>query len=501
MRRLLCLLTALLLVASCSLTCAVGEQSASGVIYEIFVASFADSNGDGCGDLQGIIDKLDYIESLGISTIWLMPIHPSLSYHKYDVLDYCQVDASYGTLEDFDALVAACGARGISVMLDLVVNHTSSEHPWFLSACDALRNGTDSPYTAWYHFSHNSSQHPVPGTEDWYYEGAFGYHMPDLNLDNEAVRAQIADIMAFWQGHGVKGFRLDAVTSYYTGADRSNTDFLRFLNESAKQFDPDFYLVGEAWTTAQSILTMYESGIDSLFGFPNADQSGVLVKAASSGNGKAVATRLADYQAQIRAVSPTSVDAPFLTNHDIARVRGMLRSDVQKLKAAAMLYLMLPGHPTVYYGEELGMSGSGRDENKRLPMLWSAADAEAMCNPPQDADQKQRLKEGVDTQDADPDSLLNTYRQLIALRRQSSVFIGGQMNAIDTGFDSICSFTVTDHEQTVLYAANVGTEEITLEKERLHDGAWTLLGAVGNALADDGSVTLAPVSCILFAVE
>ena len=147
------------------------------------------------------------------------------------------------------------------------------------------------------------------------------------------------------------------------------------------------------------------------------------------------------------------------------------------------------------------MSGSGRDENKRLPMLWSAADAEAMCNPPQDADQKQRLKEGVDTQDADPDSLLNTYRQLIALRRQSSVFIGGQMNAIDTGFDSICSFTVTDHGQAVLYAANVGTEEITLEKERLHDGVWTLLGAVGNAFADDGSVTLAPVSCILFAVE
>ena len=513
MRRAVSLLLALLLLCGCASADEPAAQlSPSGVTYEIFVASFRDGDGDGRGDLKGIESRLDYIEALGVSRIWLMPIHPSPSYHKYDVTDYYAIDPSYGTLEDFDALVAACGERGISVMMDLVVNHTSKEHPWFLEACEALRTGTESPYIDWYHFTKGEGQHPVDGTT-WFYEGQFGDHMPDLNLDNEEVRREIANIMGFWQGHGVKGFRLDAVTSYYTGANESIKDFLKFVTETAKAKDPDCYLVGEAWTDEATILDLYCSGIDSLFNFPSADATGRLIKAALNGKGAGVANALTDWNARIRAVSPSSVDAPFLTNHDLARVRGALRSDVTKQKIAAMLYLLLPGRPTVYYGEELGMSGSGRDENKRLPMVWDVGDESAQCLPPAEADQEQRLKDGVNVQDDDPDSLLNCYRQVIGLRRLAPELERGVMTALDGGHEAICFFRVDDGEGSVAVLVNTSAAE-TIEVDVSCLTSAHVLGDYGgvktngdwlSGLRSDtplaSVVTMPAASCLLMRVD
>ena len=485
--------------------------SPSGVTYEIFVASFADSDGDGCGDLRGVIDKLDYIESLGVSRIWLMPIHPSPSYHKYDVTDYYAVDPSYGTLDDFDVLTAACAARGIDVMIDLVVNHTSSEHPWFKNACNALQEGIDSPVINWYNFTQGSGQHPVNGT-DWYYEGQFVYSMPDLNLDNDEVRAEIASIIAFWQRHGVKGFRLDACTSYYTGANGKSADFIRFVTETAKANDPDCYLVGEVWDTQQTILDMYASGIDSLFNFPAADVDGRFIKSALNGTGASCAAFMADWNARLKAVAPASVDAPFLTNHDLARVRGMVRSDAAKMKTAAMLYLLMPGYPTVYYGEELGMSGSGKDENKRQAMLWSYEDASQNCLSPADCDQAQKLKQGVDVQDADPDSLLNTYRALIALRAQAPELVHGTMTALDAGNDAVCFFRVDDGNNAVAVLVNAGSEDVTADVAQLFN--TRVIGSVGNVETPGDWLTplrsdrpdaswarLGPASCILLRIS
>lgn len=521
MRRVLCLLIALVMVSACAAAEESPAQCQSGVTYEIFVGSFADSDGDGIGDLQGMINKLDYIESLGVSNLWLTPIHPSPSYHHYDVLDYYAVAPEFGTLEDFDRLVAECGKRGITVMLDLVVNHTSSEHPWFKEACDALRSGGDSRYLSWYNFTKGGGAFVVTDT-DWYYEGAFGYHMPDLNLNSDEVRAEIAGIIAFWQAHGVKGFRLDAVTSYYTGADKTTADFMRWLCETAKAGDPECYIVGEAWTNEQTILTLYGSGIDSLFGFPAADQKGVLLQGALNGRGVGVARFEEHYNAAIKAVSPSSVDAPFLTNHDIARVRGMLRSDVTKMKIAAMLYLLLPGRPVVYYGEELGMGGSGIDENKRLPMLWSAEDASRQCSPPAGANQQQKLKQGADAQDADPDSLLNTYRALIHLRKLAPELEHGAMTAVDTGNDAICFFRVVDGDSGMLVVINASAaESFTFNLLNTFYEATDsvilgarVLGAVGDVktngdwlsplrsdtpFADE--ITLGPASCVLLRIE
>lgn len=495
-RRLLCLLLTLMLLP----LHAVAEDVPTGVTYEIFVASFQDSDGDGVGDLRGIIQRLDYIQSLGVSRIWLMPIHPSPSYHKYDVTDYYAIAPEYGTLEDFDALVAACRERGIGVMMDLVVNHSSSEHPWFKEACAALITGGESKYLTWYTFGTDSgtvsAPHPVPGSDAWFYEGQFGYHMPDLNLAEPAVREEIARIMAFWQARGVAGFRLDAVTSYYTGANASITDFLAFLVRTARANDPDCYLVGEVWADENTILTLYGSGIDSLFNFPSADNSGRLILAALNAKGAIVARGLSDWNARVRQASPASVDAPFLSNHDLARVRGMLRSDVNRQKVAAMLYLLLPGCPTVYYGEELGMSGSGRDENKRLPMMWSAADASLNCLPPADADQPQRLKFGVDVQDADPDSLLNCYRQVIALRRLAPELHRGVMTAIDAGNEAVCFFRVDDGDRAVAVLVNTSlTEAAAVDVSAM--GAVEALGGYGDPTLEGGIVTLPAISCLL----
>ncbi len=499
MRRAMSLLLALLLLGGSAMA-ETGGYVSSGVAYEIFVGSFADSDGDGVGDLRGIEQKLPYLQALGVDMIWLTPIHPSPSYHHYDVTDYYDVAPEFGTLEDFEHLAAACSARGIRVILDLVVNHTSAEHPWFEEACSALKCGGRCPLPDYYNFAHEG-QHAVPGSGEWFYEGQFGPHMPDLNLDSAAVRGEIREIITFWQARGAGGFRLDATTSYYSGAPGKSTEFIRFLCETARANDPDCYLVGECWADDVTILGMYASGINSLFNFPAADVEGVLVKSALSGRGDAVASRLADWNARLREISPDTEDAPFLSNHDLARARGMLRSKLPQMKAAAMLYLLLPGRPFIYYGEELGMSGSGRDENKRLPMLWSTADESANCLPPAEADQAQRLKEGVDVQERDPESLLSWYRRLVALRTLAPELTRGEMTALDGGESALCAFTVRDGGAVaVLINASEGAA-VTVDLAALGLSGAKVLGSVGvegEAFRESGS--LPPVSCVLLRI-
>ena len=501
MRRYICLLLAVVLLGTAA-SAEAGERGSSGVAYEIFVGSFADSDGDGIGDLRGIEEKLGYIAALGVDMLWLTPIHPSPSYHHYDVTDYYAVAPEFGTMEDFDSLISACGERGISVILDLVVNHTSSEHPWFLQAAASLAGDGSDPMVSRYRFTQGSGQHVVPGAESWYYEGQFGYHMPDLNLDDSQVRDEIGKIISYWQGHGVKGFRLDATTSYYTASPVRNAEFIRFLNETAKSNDPDCYLVGECWSDEQTILGLYSSGIDSLFDFPAADVNGTLIQSTLKGNGASVARRLGAWNEALVDTAPGSMDAPFLTNHDLARAYGMLRGQLPLMKVAAMLYLFLPGRPFVYYGEEIGMSGSGRDVNKRLPMLWSAEDAAQNCLPPADADQNQRLKAGVDAQKDDPDSLLNWYRQLIALRALAPELAHGSMTALDTGENALCAFTVSG-EGTVAVLINASTTaELTLDLDSMGLADAEILGCAGtDAETFAEKHVFPPVSCTILRVD
>jgi alpha-amylase len=466
--------------------------------YEIFTGSYCDSNSDGIGDLNGILSKLDYIEALGVDGIWLTPVSPSPSYHKYNVADYTAIDPKFGTLADYDALAEACAARGITLIFDLVINHTSSEHPWFLSAVNSLQRGDGlNPYIGYYQFTEGTGDYPVEGT-DWYYAAGFGQSMPELNLDNPAVRDEIRAIVAFWLGHGVGGFRLDAVTHYFDGQPESNAAFLEWLDRTVKTIDPEAFIVGEAWTDGNSILELYKSGIDGLFNFPMSS-TGTLTNAMRGEGGQVFSQRTVQWQQDIAAINEEAVAVPFLGNHDQGRIAGVLVGDVQQEKQAAALYLLSPGVPFLYYGEEIGMTGSGDDPNKRLPMLWSASDPAGMCQPPEGVTQAQRLKVGVDGQEGDPNSLLKFYRAVLAFRLQHPVFVHGSAALIETADARLSAFTMTDGTETLLIAHNFSHDAALL---MLSDGALLTIFDTGvtRSTQGNGGVLLAPRSTAVWAL-
>lgn len=484
-----------LLVCLLPLAAAAGVSSA----YEIFTGSYCDSNGDGIGDLNGIQSKLDYIQALGVDGIWLTPVTPSPSYHKYDVADYMDIDPGFGTLADFDALAVGCEAHGITIIFDLVVNHTSSEHPWFAAAVQSLQSGelTD-PYIGYYQFTQGKGDHPVEGT-GWYYAGSFSPDMPELNLDNPAVRDEIQTIAAFWLSHGVGGFRLDAVTRYYDSQAESNRAFLSWLCETVKGMDPDALIVGEAWTDEVAILELYQSGVDALFDFP-LSSTGALTKAMQSESGQSFAKRIVTWRQSIAEINPDATAAPFLGNHDQGRIAGVLRNDVRQQKQAAALYLLSPGVPFLYYGEEIGMTGSGIDQNKRLPMLWSVTEQAGICAPPPDSTQEQRLKTGVDEQLNDPDSLLSFYRMLLAFRRQYPVFVSGTAALAETADARLAAFTLTKGDQTLLIAHNFSHDEALFMPSEGTLLAVFDTGTEHSAQSGDG-VVVAPRSTAIWALR
>ena len=380
--------------------------------YEVFVRSYQDSNADGIGDLNGLISRLDYISDMGYNGLWLMPIMPSPSYHKYDVTDYCAVDPEYGDLDDMRELVKQAHQRGISLIIDLPVNHTSTEHPWFKNAADALRTGTDSPYISYYNFSAKPEQGYVPlGDTGWYYEERFaGGGMPDLALDSPDVRREISGITAFWLKEiGVDGFRLDAVTSYYTGQRDKNIAFLRDLKTMCDQAAPDCYLVGECWAGLSEISAYYESGIDSFFLFPASQAEGFVV--ASLRGRSAHAERFARQYANVLDSIKDGALAPFLANHDTGRTIGSVqgRKNLAIAKFAHGVVNMLGGNVFTYYGDEIGMVGSGDDPNKRLAMFWNEND---MTEQPPGVTRLEYAYPSVDDQLKDENSLLNYMKAL-----------------------------------------------------------------------------------------
>ncbi len=474
--------------------------------YEIFVYSFYDSDGDGIGDINGVTKMLDYINDgddstdtdLGCNEIWLMPISPSTTYHKYDVTDYKGIDPEYGTLEDFDNLVSECHKRGVNVIIDTVFNHSSSQHPWFLEATEYLKEhpglefGADAgesgdtlaltqalsecPYLDYYNFSNEKQQgyEPVAGT-DYFYEARFWSEMPDLNLDSDALRKELSDITHFWTGRGVDGFRLDATTYYYTGQDQKNIEFLKWLKDDNK----DAYFVGEAWANAATYQKYYESGIDSFFDFEFAGSEGII---AATVRGTSPASRFAEAleksESAIRGSYDTAIDAPFYTNHDMARSAGYYTGSggEDKLKLAYGLSLLMGGNSFIYYGEELGMKGSGKDENKRAPMYWTAGDtnvsnealpafmdnaSEGMCKGPKAMDYFKMKYPALDEQTKDPYSIYNYFKAAIRLRNTYPVVARGKTTALqELSGQNICAFTRSvTQEEAGEFIKNTGAEE------------------------------------------
>lgn len=395
-------------------------------VYEIFPYSFRDSNGDGIGDLQGIISKLDYIQGLGMNSLWLTPVHKSTTYHKYDVIDYYSIDPSFGTIEDYEQLIQECHDRDMTILMDLVVNHTSSSHSWFYNATQYLKSLEEGeepsveecPYIDYYVFTKEfqSGYTKISGTE-WYYESQFWSGMPDLNLDSEAVKNEIDQIVQFWLDKGVDGFRLDAVTSYYTGNDTKNIEFLTWLNTCVKEKKADAYIVGECWTNSVTYANYYASGVDSFFNFDFATNIGTIAKTLNSDGGASnFGNKVVSVDEMIAENNPNYINAAFTSNHDNARAAGMLPGDAGKLKMAQAMAIMMGGSYYLYYGDEVGMKGSGDDENKRAPMQWSSdSSAEGMCKSV--ATKVIEMSNGsVETQETDGNSQLNYVRQAVKLR-------------------------------------------------------------------------------------
>ena len=441
--------------------------------YEIFVYSFCDSNGDGIGDINGIRSKLDYIQGMGFDQIWLTPVHPSPTYHKYDVRNYYDIDPVFGTLEDYEILLEECHERGISVLMDLVLNHTSVENEWFTRAADYLRELPDDwepdktycQYFDYYNFTKEQKKGfaPLEGT-NWYYEAQFWSGMPDLNLENEQVRKEIRDIVTYWFDKGVDGFRLDAVTSYHTGNPEGNVGFTKFFCDMCRSIKADCYIVGEAWTDRVNIANLYSSGIDSLFNFPFAGNDGIIrnVIGESISPADFVHAMVVSDEA-FRTNNPNYVDAPFYTNHDMARSAGYYALDEgPRTKMAYALNLMMSGNAFLYYGEEIGMKGSMKDENIRAPMYWSDDPSDPdLCDGPPDMDEVVMKFPSLSEQESDDLSLYNWFKQVIKVRNAFPAIARGKVEECP----ELCSAHVAvyykkcESEQTVLLVVNLGPEE------------------------------------------
>lgn len=449
--------------------------------YQVFVYSFCDSNGDGIGDLAGVASKLDYIQDMGFNGIWLSPIMPSSSYHKYNVEDYYSIDEQYGTMEDFEELARECKERGIKLLVDLVMNHSSNEHEWFTHASQSLRAEpcgaaedeeclndnicpTHDPYIDYYYFA---DEKPA-GTSSWYqtgshwYQAVFSENMPELNLTNESVRREFEKIAAFWLEKGAGGFRLDAVKEYFSGSPDKNVEVLDWFVDYCKSIDPDCYVVGEVWESFTTYTKYYESSIDSVFGFTMAQEDGKIAKTinytGTDNSVKSFAKAMVTIEERLASFSDTAIDAPFIGNHDTNRGAGIFGYDETKIKAAAGLLLTMSGSPFVYYGDEIGLSGSGKDENKRAPMIWDSEDTGLTYGPPNMDSQENRFAD-VETQLADDNSILNYYKRALRIRNENPCIARGTTEVINLTGQDIAAVRRTWQDDSIVIVYNYSDEE------------------------------------------
>ena len=444
--------------------------------YEIFVYSFYDSDGDEIGDLNGVIQKLDYVQEMGFNGIWLMPIMPSTTYHKYDVTDYYGIDSEYGTIEDFEKLVEECHKRDIRLIIDLVMNHSSSQHPWFVEACEYLKtlpageepDAADCPYIEYYHFTKEQPDgtYYQVGDTDWYYEGSFWEGMPDLNWEVGAVKKEFEEIASFWIDKGIDGFRMDAVMHISETDKKLNIDTMNWFFTYCQSLNPDFYMVSEVWANMATITDYYASKTPSMFNFDGADTEGKLIKTAR-GNAKAegFVKSMLSYQTEFGAEYEDYIDAPFITNHDMGRVSNALNANSNDMKMAGGLLMTMSGSPFVYYGEEIGMASSGKkDENKRLPMIWSDTDQTGMTKGPIGADAGITSSfAGVEAQLVDETSILNYYKRALRLRNENPEIARGSIALVE----ELCSghqavITKTYENSTIAIAYNTSDEAIEI---------------------------------------
>lgn len=435
------------------------------IYYQIFVRSFADSNDDGIGDINGIIENIDYLSELGVTALWLLPIHPSPSYHGYDVMDYLDINPDYGTMDDFENLVLKAKEEGIKIVMDLVINHTSDQHPWYIDAKSSL----NSPYRDYYIWQNGNAFESFVGG------------MKDLNFNNQDVIDEIKSLMDYYLEKGVHGFRIDAAKHLIESSNPTldNAFLLLELNQHIKENYPDSFIVSEVFEYFYPMVTDYYIGSDSAFNFYQAQQ--VWDKVGRSNSRYLFSSNLYKVYEAYRAVNPDFVDSPFLTNHDLDRLastEGFINQP-QKLELAARILLTLPGSPFIYYGEELGMKGyrdysqDGQiipgygvayDEYRRTPFLWGDESKQTTWFPNMMNTDTPTLEE----QRLDQTSLFMVYKEMIALRKEHPALMFGNSfipfkgnNAQIQGY--IRSYQDEHVKQALIVIHNLSSDPYTLE--------------------------------------
>jgi alpha-glucosidase len=513
-----------------------------GIVYEVYPRSFQDSDGDGIGDLNGIRQRLDYLVSLGIDAVWLSPIFVSpMADFGYDIADYCAVDPIFGTLADFDMLLAEVHARGLKLMLDFVPNHTSDQHPWFLES----RSSRTNPKRDWYLWrdqpnnwlsNFGGSAWQLDPITHQYYLHSFLKQQPDLNWRNPAVREAMFNVLRFWLARGVDGFRVDVMwlmikddqfrdnppNPAYTPGSPNNNRQLSIYNANRPEVHeliaemravvdafPDRVLIGEIYLPIQQLMTYYgkdNRGVNLPFNFQ-------LLQCAWSAD--AIAQVLMDYHEALPAGAwPNWVTG----NHDQPRVAS--RVGIKQAAVAAMLLLTLPGTLTLYYGEELGMTnvpispedvqdpaeknepgiGAGRDP-ERTPMQWDASTNAGFTA----GHRKPWLPLAADfatinaaAQEHDAASMLTLYRDLIRLRRTHRALIDGGMQSI-AATDNILRYLRTNEEESLLIVLNLGHTPVSADIP-----AGTILRSACPRAADERvgpSLTLQPAEGVIILLD
>lgn len=478
------------------------------MFYEVFVRSFSDSNGDGIGDFNGLTAKLDYLNDgnpatdgdLGVDALWLMPVFDSPSYHGYDVVNYEKIEPDYGTGEDFDRFLAEAHRRGIKVIVDFVMNHSSAQNPWFV---DSASSPTSS-HRDWYLWRADDPGWTQPwenGGPTWhekngaFYYGLFWGGMPDLNFGNPAVREEMKRLAAHWLAKGVDGFRLDATRHLFANGpgelQNNQPETHQYLGDfwaSVRRDSPRAVLVGENWTSTEEIAP-YFNDLPMNFNFPLAEE---ILGALEAGEAAGIGAKLEEMADLYPA---GALDAPFLTNHDQKRLATQLGDDPVKMRTAAAILLTLPGAPFLYYGEEVGMQNGagGSDEFKRTPMPWDGSPGGGFTTgKPWFGFAPGRETANVAAQTADPDSLLSDYRGLIRLRHASPALEKGTLTLLSPGNRStpVLAFVREGGGETVLVAHNVTASPATAGPYALAGARLERIFGSGEAKGDTAGWTV-----------
>lgn len=450
------------------------------VFYEIFVGSFSDSNGDGTGDIRGIINRFDYLndgdiadsDSLGVQGIWLTPIYLSNTYHKYDAINYYTIDPKFGTMEDLEELIALCHERNVKLILDLPINHTALSNSWFQQFAQAHKVGdVENQYYDYYVYGTindfvGKKYNSIPGCTGEYYECNFDSGMPELNFDNPEVRQAVLDVAKFYLDKGIDGFRFDAIKYIYYGETQKSVDFWKWYMGELTAYKEDIYCVGECWSADAETLRYVEALNCFNFQLASSGVEGYIARTAKGGNVATYTNYLQNYQASVLESNPNGMVMSFLSNHDNDRIAGALTLSSGTMYIGANLNILTPGSPFIYYGEEIGLKGSrgssNTDANRRLAMLWG--DDDTVKNPYGSTYASKYQTNGTVVDHlSNPTSLLQHYEKLINVRTKYPEIARGTYTALTYSTSKFGGFKVEYNGSVIGIFHNVSTEPITID--------------------------------------